>query len=183
MSRNKKTRKAGENGPKTQVKSRSTQESRTLAPKKQASGNKAGSRHNQDNSHAGASGVNQGTHLDKRHGSKKPITLDLLTKSSLSPVKEKSSLTPEQRLLQLENDPKLNQLLDNLEEGRSLTELEQKWLNQQLEAIEALMAQLNIVDEPEVNPEPLRATGDDALLDQFSSGADFLELYQNDSKQ
>ncbi|MCL1124427.1 Der GTPase-activating protein YihI [Shewanella surugensis] len=176
MSRSKKTRKSNENAP--QSKSRSKKEERVPTGKKQDSGNRSGSRHNESIIQANASGNTQKNN-DPRHGSKKPIQLAIKIEKP-SPKKEKSpKMSDEDKLLKLEDDPRLNSLLDMLEEGKNLTADDQEWLNKQLTRIEQLMDKLGITDEEEVSTSVKTAVTDDDLFDKFESGADLLKEYQH----
>lgn len=67
-----------------------------------------------------------------------------------------------------------------LEEGRNLSDADQKWLDQQLNKIEALMIKLGISDELEDEaPAKSKADSDDDLFDRFESGAELLKDYQD----
>ncbi|WP_299796978.1 Der GTPase-activating protein YihI [uncultured Shewanella sp.] len=176
MSHSKKSRKANENAPK--LAPRTKKNERVLAGKKKDTGNKAGSRHNANLVGSPKSSVAQ--KKDPRHGSKKAVRLDL-PGQAITPKKEKGpKLTDEQRLLKLEDDPRLNQLLDMLEEGKELNEEDQKWLNKQLNTIEALMERLGITEEDDLE-HVMKTTvaSDDDLLDKFESGSDLLKDYQD----
>jgi len=176
MSHSKKSRKSNENAPK--LAPRTKKNERVLAGKKKDTGNKAGSRHN-SNLVGGTQG-SAAQKKDPRHGSKVAVKLDLPGKSN-APKKEKGpKLTDEQRLLKLEEDPRLNQLLDMLEEGKDLSEDDQKWLNKQLNTIEALMERLGITEEDDLE-HVMKTTvaSDDDLLDKFESGSDLLKDYQD----
>ncbi|RTR27977.1 Der GTPase-activating protein YihI [Shewanella atlantica] len=176
MSHSKKSRKSNENAPK--LAPRTKKNERVLAGKKKDTGNKAGSRHN-SNLVGGTQG-SAAQKKDPRHGSKVAVKLDLPGKS-IAPKKEKGpKLTDEQRLLKLEEDPRLNQLLDMLEEGKDLSEDDQKWLNKQLNTIEALMERLGITEEDDLE-HVMKTTvaSDDDLLDKFESGSDLLKDYQD----
>ncbi|MCZ4339095.1 Der GTPase-activating protein YihI [Shewanella colwelliana] len=177
MSR-KKTRKINENAPKRQP--RTKKEDRALSGKKQNSGNKAGSRHDEKQIQQSLGGTQKAK--DPRHGSKKPVPLNL---PEAKPVEKKAKvatpkLSDEQKLLKLEDDPRLNLLLDMLEEGRELNEADQTWLEKQLSEIERLMERLGITEEDDLEHVVKTATrSDDDLLQQFESGADLLKDYQN----
>jgi ribosome assembly protein YihI (activator of Der GTPase) len=129
-----------------------------------------------------AAGSATAKNKDARHGSKKPVALILPT-SITKPlvVKPKQpKLTDEQKLLQLEDDPRLNQLLDQLEEGRDLSDTDQKWLNVQLDKIEQLMLSLGLTEGDDTPVEsPKKQLSDDELLSRFESGADLLKDYQH----
>jgi len=177
MSRSKKTRKGGENSPKLQP--RVKKQDRAVATgKRKDSGNKSGSRHNESLILAQAPQQQAAKKKDPRHGSKKPIALAI----PAAVVTDKAAqLTDEQKLLKLEEDPRLNQLLDMLEEGRDLNDVDQKWLDQQLNKIEALMVKLGISDDmdDDAPSSPAKSLSDDELFDKFESGADLLKDYQD----
>ena len=183
MSRSKKTRKGGENSPKLQP--RVKKQDRAVATgkrKEKESGNKSGSRHNEDLILAQAPQQQSAKKKDPRHGSKKPVALALPAAVVVAQPKVKQvKLTDEQTLLKLEEDPRLNQLLDMLEEGRDLNDVDQKWLDQQLNKIEALMVKLGISDDmdDDAPPSPAKSLSDDELFDKFESGADLLKDYQD----
>ncbi|MCG9697992.1 Der GTPase-activating protein YihI [Shewanella sp. Isolate11] len=175
MSR-KKTRKINENAPKRAP--RTKKEERVVSGKKQNSGNKAGSRHNEKQIQQKQAGGAQTK--DPRHGSKKPIALNL---PEAKPVEQKPKalkLNDEQKLLKLEEDPRLNSLLDMLEEGRELNATDQQWLEKQLTEIERLMDRLGISEADDLD-HVMKTTisSDDDLLEKFESGADLLKDYQS----
>ncbi|GGP54430.1 Der GTPase-activating protein YihI [Shewanella algicola] len=179
MARSKKTRKGGENGPKFAPRVKKTDRN-AVDGKKSESGRKSGSRHNEALLKQ-ASGSGAAVTKDARHGSKKPVALSLPT-SITEPlvVKPKQpKITDEQKLLKLEEDPRLNQLLDQLEEGRDLSDADQKWLDAQLDKIEQLMQRLGLTEGGEAPaPSPKKQLTDDELLNRFESGADLLKDYK-----
>ncbi|KFZ36296.1 aminotransferase [Shewanella mangrovi] len=179
MTRIKKSRNTNENGPKRAPRTKKTD--RKTARKKQETGNKSGSRQA-----VGATGSTSGqsnAKKDPRLGSKKPVALSLPTQqapiAAVKPAK-KPALTDEQKLMQLEDDPRLNSLLDQLEEGKTLSNTDQQWLDKQLNEIERLMQKLGIEDLEEAND--IGADDEDELLAKFDSGADLLKQYQQDDK-
>lgn len=176
MAHSKKSRKANQNGPKLAPRTKKTE--RVLAGKKKDSGNKAGSRHN-ENIVGNVNGTGS-QKKDPRIGSKVPVKLDLPSKVIAQPKKEKGpKLSDEQKLLKMEDDPRLNQLLDMLEEGKALSKDDQKWLDNQLNLIEALMERLGITAEDDLEHVMKSVTSsDDDLFDKFESGADLLKDFQ-----
>ncbi|MCG9731417.1 Der GTPase-activating protein YihI [Shewanella sp. Isolate13] len=176
MSRSKKTRKSNENAPK--LAPRTKKKERVLSGKKQVAGNKAGSRHNASMIESQANG-GKAKSADPRHGSKKPVQLHINTEAKVEKKPKGPKLTDEQKLLKLEEDPRLNNLLDMLEEGKNLNHEDQKWLDKQLNQIEALMERLGISDEEDDEPQSKKAISDDDLFDRFESGADLLKDYQH----
>ena len=179
MARSKKTRKGGENGAKFAPRVKKVDRN-VVDGKKSEAGHKSGSRHNEALLKQ-ASGNTSVKSKDARHGSKKPVPLTLPT-SITKPlvIKPKQpKLTDEQKLLKLEDDPRLNQLLDQLEEGRDLSDTDQKWLNTQLDKIEQLMLNLGLSEGDDTStPSPKKQLSDDELLNRFESGADLLKDYQ-----
>jgi len=177
MTRIKKTRKGGENGPKRKPKEKKSEEIAS-SKRKRDSGNKAGSRHNEGMlNKASPSGSGRKSSNDPRHGSKKPVALALTDAKPQAKTKQ-PKLSDEQKLLALEEDPRLNNLLDMLEEGRDLSAEDQSWLDKQLSKIEALMEKLGIADIDEAPAQ--RPSSDDELLEKFESGAELLKDYQHD---
>ncbi len=176
MSR-KKTRKINENAPKRAP--RTKKEERVLSGKKQNSGNKAGSRHNEKQIQQKQANTPQVK--DPRHGSKKPIVLHLPETKTIEKKAKAPKLNDEQKLLKLEEDPRLNSLLDMLEEGRELNTVDQEWLDKQLTEIERLMDRLGISEADDLD-HVMKTTmnSDDALFEKFESGADLLKDYQNE---
>ncbi|MCL1147754.1 Der GTPase-activating protein YihI [Shewanella sp. 10N.261.52.F9] len=174
MSRSKKMRKSNDNAPK--LAPRTKKKDRVLAGKKQVAGNKAGSRHNASMIESQANG-GKAKSADPRHGSKKPVQLNIHAEVKAEPKPKGPKLTDEQKLLKLEEDPRLNSLLDMLEEGKNLNAEDQKWLNKQLTQIETLMDKLGITDEEDDAPQSKKSVNDDDLFDKFESGADLLKDY------
>lgn len=176
MTRIKKSRKPSGTAPKHAP--RTPKSERAPSSKKRDTGNKSGSRQNPGMDNQGGSG--QKGSKDPRHGSKKPIALELApqTKAPVKAPKPKQpKLSDEQLLLKLEEDPRLNELLDRLEEGRVLGGEDQRWLDEQLSKIEALMDKLGISDLDDSQADV--RDDDDALLDKFESGAELLKQYQD----
>ncbi|MCL1079380.1 Der GTPase-activating protein YihI [Parashewanella spongiae] len=178
MPRSKKTRKVSENGPKNAP--RTKKEDRSSVSKKRNNGKKSGSRHNEQQLAAQKGGSAAAVAKDARHGSKKPVILNIATPELRQPetkVKQ-PKLTDEQKLLQLEDNPRLNKLLDRLEEGKVLSNEDQQWLDSQLDQIESLMNKLGLNDSVETQPKKAK-NSDDELFERFESGADLLKDYQN----
>ncbi|PXY90404.1 Der GTPase-activating protein YihI [Gilliamella apis] len=128
------------------------EESRELKRKRKHKGLPSGSRFSgQDNNQN-----NKTTKAikDPRIGSKKPISLVVDDNSSIKKVDKitqskmtKAKLTPQQELEQLENDTKLDQLLDLVEQGKTLTDEQQTYLDNKLNRIDKLMQLLGYEDE------------------------------------
>lgn len=123
------------------------QEGRERKRQKKHSGNTPGSRTSGDGHHGHGSGGKQ--NADPRIGSKKPIPLGTGAVESPKirqpkPKSEKPMLTPEAELEMLERDDRLDALLERLEEGQSLSDEEQTWVDEKLDRIDALMQQLGL---------------------------------------
>lgn len=179
MARSKKTRKGGENSPKLAPRVKK-QDRKAVEGKRAETGRKSGGRHNETLLQQQSPNGAQAKKKDPRHGSKKPVALNLPTNIA-EPLKAKTpqpKLTDEQKLLKLEDDPRLNALLDMLEEGRDLSVDDQKWLDGQLTKIEQLMQKLGITDADDMPTPQAKSSSDDDLLARFESGADLLKDYQ-----
>ena len=176
MARSKKTRKVNENAPKHAPRTKKAE--RQVIGKKRTNGKKPGSRQNEAKLKSESQVV--GTAKDPRHGSKKAIALTVETpvKAKATPKPQPPKLTDQQRLLQLEEDPRLNQLLDQLEEGRVLSAVDEKWLNTQLDEMERLMEKLGLSAEDDISDTP--QDKDEQLLRQFESGESALDMYRQD---
>ncbi|OLQ92460.1 GTPase-activating protein [Vibrio panuliri] len=183
MSRSKKSRSGG-NGDVIVVRNRTQAdvEGRLRKRDKKRKGLKTGSR----NSEAKASKeFTNGQKRDPRLGSKKPIPL--IVEAVKKPTKVERRLSAEKELEMLENDAQLNVLLDRIDEGEKLGAGLQKYVDEKLARIEALMKQLGIYEEDleaddyaeeayyddeeysvESNTEKKPASDDD-LLSQFES--------------
>ncbi|MEE2002012.1 Der GTPase-activating protein YihI [Alkalimonas sp. MEB108] len=162
MTRQKKTRNSGDNGPRflpaTEVRK---QRERKEESKKSGAGGKPGQRNSQLlRKTTGLSG-NQG-HKDPRVGSKKPVPLlpeaadaelqllkPIQPKASVAKAVVVASLTPEQELAQLEQDPYLQQLLERVEREEVLTGKDAKYFNRMTERYEQLLQQLGLTEDDE----------------------------------
>ncbi|OCF96193.1 hypothetical protein A9G08_10560 [Gilliamella sp. wkB195] len=119
------------------------EESRELKRKRKHKGLPSGSRFNGKPNNKKTSNIIK----DPRIGSKKPISL-VQTDDPIIKVNQpkKVKLTPEQELDQLENDTKLDHLLDLVEQGKTLTNEQQSYLDNKLDRIDQLMKQLGYED-------------------------------------
>lgn len=144
---------ANKTASKLKKKSRKTKEElnaegRARKREKKHSGHKSGNRY-QDKSSGGQNG-NQNQSIDPRLGSKKPVPLivddKVVTKPSVAPKEPvaKVKLSPEQELEMLEQDDRLDSLLARLEDGETITEKEQQYIDTCLDRIDELMAILGI---------------------------------------
>ena len=75
----------------------------------------------------------------------------------------KIKLTPQQELEQLENDTKLDHLLDLVEQGKTLTDPQQSYLDNKLDRIDQLMKQLGIEDDDFEDDEELDEAKEDIV--------------------
>lgn len=166
MTRQKKTRSAGENGPRflPAADVRKVRE-RKEESKKSAVGGKAGQRNSQLLSkHARSDGNSNQAAKDPRHGSKKPIPLlvsepsaeqqlqhSLQPKAQVGKVKE-APLPPEQELAALEQDERLQQLLERVEQDEVLTGKDAKYFNRMTERYQQLLEELGLAEEDSNDP-------------------------------
>ena len=140
------------------------EESRELKRKRKHKGLPSGSRFNGPDNNQNKKSTN--TIKDPRIGSKKPISL-LQTNDSTIKNKvnqpQKIKLTPQQELEQLENDNKLDHLLDLVEQGKTLTDDQQSYLDNKLDRIDQLMKQLGIEDDDFEDDEELDEPKEDIV--------------------
>lgn len=161
MTRQKKSRKASDNGqrhlPATEIRKIREQKDET---KKKGAGLKSGNRNSMQQANVNQDPVANKAKKDPRLGSKKPIALlpeakpELLSVAATAPLPKvqlkaakPETLNPEQELLQLENDPKLQQLLERVERDELLTGKDAKYFNRQTARISELMTLLGLDDE------------------------------------
>lgn len=170
MTRKRKSRKIGSEGPAVYREKSTTQlelEARKRQKDKKRKGLKSGSRHSAaiDEQKKGS-----GKARDPRLGSKKPIPLVVDNKPK---TKKERRMSAEQELAMLENDAQLMVLLDRLEAGESLGAGLQKQVDEKLDRIEQLMKQLGLLEEeqPEFDEQPVAKgpQSDDELLAQFEN--------------
>ena len=140
------------------------EESRELKRKRKHKGLPSGSRFNGPDNNQNKKSTN--TIKDPRIGSKKPISLLQTNDSSIKNKvnqPQKTKLTPQQELEQLENDTKLDHLLDLVEQGRTLTDDQQSYLDNKLDRIDQLMKQLGIEDDDFEDDEELDEPKEDIV--------------------
>lgn len=140
------------------------EESRELKRKRKHKGLPSGSRFNGPDNNQNKKSTN--TIKDPRIGSKKPISLLQTNDSSIKNKvnqPQKTKLTPQQELEQLENDTKLDHLLDLVEQGKTLTDDQQSYLDNKLDRIDQLMKQLGIEDDDFEDDEELDETKEDIV--------------------
>ncbi|MCL9777325.1 Der GTPase-activating protein YihI [Vibrio methylphosphonaticus] len=175
MSRKKKSRTPGmapEPVAVTRNRSQADVDGREQKRLKKRKGLKAGSRHSDGttSNHSGS-----GIKRDPRLGSKKKIPL--IVADVKKPSKQERKVSAEKELELLENDAQLNVLLDRIESGETLGAGLQKYVDEKLDRMEALMNQLGLVlpDEDDDEDAPVDApvakkkvpASDDELLSQF----------------
>ena len=140
------------------------EESRELKRKRKHKGLPSGSRFNGPDNNQNKKSTK--TIKDPRIGSKKPISLlqpnDSTIKSKINQL-PKIKLTPQQELEQLENDNKLDHLLDLVEQGKTLTDDQQSYLDNKLDRIDQLMKQLGIEDDDFEDDEELDEPKEDIV--------------------
>ncbi|MGX5915252.1 Der GTPase-activating protein YihI [Aliidiomarina sp. Khilg15.8] len=147
MTRQKKTRKPGPLGAKSQPKTqREHQEPASGKRPARVKGKPAGSRHNvqQDNKTV-SKNERSG---DPRVGSKRKI--DLVAPEAKP---EKAPLTPQQELEQLENNERLQALLAKLENGDELSRQDKVWVDEKLDRYQTLATELGLDDEDDLDEE------------------------------
>ena len=140
------------------------EESRELKRKRKHKGLPSGSRFNGPDNNQNKKSTN--TIKDPRIGSKKPISLLQTNDSSIKNKvnqPQKTKLTPQQELEQLENDTKLDHLLDLVEQGKTLTDDQQSYLDNKLDRIDQLMKQLGIEDDDFDEDEELEESKEDIV--------------------
>lgn len=140
------------------------EESRELKRKRKHKGLPSGSRFNGPDNNQNKKSTN--TIKDPRIGSKKPISLLQTNDSSIKNKvnqPQKTKLTPQQELEQLENDTKLDHLLDLVEQGKTLTNDQQSYLDNKLDRIDQLMKQLGIEDDDFEDDEELDEPKEDIV--------------------
>lgn len=171
MTRKKKGRRPGSEGPAQYTEKKlSKQDIAAIARKKsnKQKGLQAGSRHSQAVS---AQQKSQAQAKDPRLGSKKPIPLVVVEAPhpKSNQAKKVRKLNAEQELTQLENDAQLNALLDRLDNGERLGAGLQAYVDEKLDRIEQLMKQLGLFEEP-AKPQPkAKLSAEDALLARFEN--------------
>lgn len=188
MSRTKKTRTAGNSdakfdGPRKESSAQS-QESRENKRQSKLKGNKAGARNaieskQQQNAQKGIK--------NQRVGSQKPVPLtvtkgqpadvakvtpQLKAKVAKSPAEVKVSpevkQTPEKEIVAIENDERLNELLEQLDNGETISQTDQSWIDKQMLRHQQLMKQLGWLDEK----------GEEDLLQQFEDAGSALNEFK-----
>lgn len=176
MTRKKKGRKVGSEGPAQYAESNLSKADLLALAKKRSDkrkGNKAGTRHSVASNKAPKKANNS---QDPRLGSKKPIPLIVEEKPhpKSNAAKRDRRLSAQEELTQLENDAKLNVLLDRLEQGDKLGAGLQSYVDEKLDRIEELMSTLGLL-EPESEEVQTTSTAskkgqtDDELLAQFEN--------------
>jgi hypothetical protein len=156
MAHKKKNRKGGLLAPRKTADFKSERELPTNKVKK-GKGHKSGSRQQPKNEQAASSSNQKSQATDRRVGSKKPVQLvapgTLAKTGPVEPIRKPkvATLSFSEELDKLEQDPKLAALLDRADDGESLSDAENQWLEQRLERISELMDELGITDEEEID--------------------------------
>ncbi|MBU3894851.1 Der GTPase-activating protein YihI [Serratia rubidaea] len=137
---------------------------------KKRRGHASGSRTQVENAKQKKSGA--GDVKDPRIGSKTPVPLLVEAQANVKPqtkpkAEVKPRLSPEEELAKLENDERLDALLDRIDDGDKLTGEEQAYVDQTLDRIDALMAQLGI------------ELGDDDIDEEEEKQEDILKLLKS----
>nr|WP_086938362.1 Der GTPase-activating protein YihI [Thaumasiovibrio occultus] len=170
MTRKKKARKVGSEGPaQYREKSISQLDKEGLARKKarKRKGQQAGARHSAESAKRAQA---QTAVKDPRLGSKKPISLVVEAKPhpKSNEAKRQRKVGAAQELEMLENDVQLMALLDRLDNGEKLGAGLQQYVDEKLDRIEQLMDQLGLLDEPEEEKaQPKKPLTDEDRLAQF----------------
>ena len=198
MSRNKKSRTAGNSEPKFDGGRKETSTQAKMAREKKRKdklkGNKAGNR-NTVETKQGAQQSQRQAKNDKRVGSKKPIALTVSEKpqqaaapkvvmqpkakviksatvAPKAPIKEAApeiqKLSPEKEIEAIENDQRLNDLLEQMDTDAPLTKEDQKWADKQMQRHQELMKELGWVDDE----------GEEDLLQQFEDASSALDEFR-----
>jgi len=186
MSRDKKSRTAGNSGPKFDGKRKETssqaQESRDKKRKDKLKGNKAGNRNAIESKQSAQQSQRQAKN-DKRIGSKKPIALtvnkrpqqditqpkvDMQPKAKIVKSQAPEKISPEKELADIENNDRLNELLEQMETEQALSQIDQAWVNKQMERHQALMKELGWIDKE----------GEEDLLQQFEDASSALDEFR-----
>lgn len=147
MTRQKKSRKPGVLGTKSQPKNL-REHARNEPGKKphKAKGKPAGNRHSLVDGATSHSEARRAKD-DPRHGSKRKIPLTVSAAPSKGDVdrpKDDVAMTPEQEFAALENNQRLQQLLAQLDQGQRISDSDQQWVDAQLDRYQALAQQLGI---------------------------------------
>ena len=197
MSRNKKSRTAGNSEPRFDGSRKETstqaQVARDKKRKDKLKGNKAGNR-NTVETKQGAQQSQRQAKNDKRIGSKKPVVLVVNEKPQKTakpkvlmqpkakvikttavepktPVAEApmvQELSPEKEITAIENDQRLNDLLEQMETDTPLTKEDQKWADKQMQRHQDLMKELGWLDDE----------GEEDLLQQFEDASSALDEFR-----
>lgn len=121
-------------------------EARDRKRQKKRRGNVAGARTQVEQGQRKGQGGSKAA--DPRIGSKKPVPLLVETVYGGKPARRsaapKPRLTPAEELSQLESDDRLDALLERLEQGETLSDSDQAYVDSTLDRIDALMEELGI---------------------------------------
>ncbi|WP_028863188.1 Der GTPase-activating protein YihI [Psychromonas aquimarina] len=184
MSRTKKSRTAGNSeakfsGPRKESSSQA-QEARKKKRKSKLKGNKAGARNANESKQTQQKNAKQAVN-EKRVGSQKAVPLILEEKAPVETAKVQHQpkakviksqpapkLSPEKELALIENDDRLNELLEQLDNDESISQVDQSWVNKQMERHQEIMKELGWLDEE----------GEEDLLQQFEDAGSALNEFK-----
>lgn len=184
MSRTKKSRTAGNSEPSFTGNRKETssqaQSSRDRKRKEKLKGNKAGARNAVHSKQTQKQNAKQAQN-EQRIGSQKPIPLiiaekqpDPVIKPILKPqvkvIKNSQPvvLSAEKELASIENDQRLNELLEQLDSDQAISQIDQSWLDKQMQRHQQLMQQLGWLDDD----------GEEDLLQQFEDAGSALDEFK-----
>jgi ribosome assembly protein YihI (activator of Der GTPase) len=184
MSRTKKSRTAGNSEPgftgNRKETSSTAQEARDRKRKAKLKGNKAGARNLLESKQTQQKNAKRVAN-DKRTGSKKAISLTgkepVKVEPPKAPLQPKAKMvkdtvankiSPEKELTLIENDPRLNDLLEQLDNDEEVSQIDNSWVDKQMERHQHLMKQLGWLDN----------NGEEDLIQQFESASSALDEFK-----
>lgn len=185
MSRTKKSRTAGNSDAKFTGNRKETssqaQASRERKRKEKLKGNKAGARNAIQSKQTQKQNAKQAQN-EQRIGSQKAVPLIIAEKQPEPVIKQtlkpqvkviKSAqpvaLSAEKELALIENDQRLNDLLEQLDNDQEISQVDQSWVDKQMQRHQQLMQQLGWLDDD----------GEEDLLQQFEDAGSALDEFKN----
>ncbi len=184
MSRTKKSSTAGNSeekytGPRKESSSQA-QEARNKKRKSKLKGNKAGARNANESKQTQQKSAKQAVN-EKRIGSQKAVPLVIAEKAPVETPKVQhqpkakviksqapAKLSPEKELALIENDDRLNELLEQLDNDETVSQIDQSWVNKQMQRHQEIMKELGWLDED----------GEEDLLQQFEDAGSALNEFK-----
>ncbi|WP_019613601.1 Der GTPase-activating protein YihI [Psychromonas ossibalaenae] len=184
MSRTKKSRTAGNSeekytGPRKESSSQA-QEARNKKRKSKLKGNKAGARNANESKQTQQKNAKQAVN-EKRIGSQKAVPLVIAEKAPAETPKVQhqpkvkvvksqveAKISPEKELALIENDDRLNELLEQLDNDEIISQIDQSWVNKQMQRHQEIMKELGWLDED----------GEEDLLQQFEDAGSALNEFK-----